>query len=142
MKKQSLNVQTDSQVKTYAIISKYLPEKKTENANYEFSTDEILEKLNLLINLSCQSASLKPLKVAQKNGLFRKERSQINLFIQTPFGEFKSTIFRLAAEHYPSVILTDVTFPKLVGSYDIKSKRIVPSACWEHRKETVILDEI
>ncbi|MFB0523118.1 MAG: hypothetical protein ACETV1_05075 [Candidatus Bathyarchaeia archaeon] len=102
---------------------------------------EILERLNLLVNLSCQSASLDPLNVAQKNGDYRRERSQINVFVQTPFGEFKSTIFRSIQGCYPAVTMTDVSFPKLVGSFDIESRTVVPSACWEYRKKTIILDE-
>lgn len=133
-------LQSVSQVKSCVSLSKYLPEQPKGEA-MKNDASEILEKLNVLLNLSCQSARLPSLKVAQKDGNYRRERSQINVFIQTPFGEFKSTIFRFAAQHYPATILTDVTFPKLVGSYDVESRRIVPSACWEYRNKTIIFDE-
>jgi hypothetical protein len=129
-----------SQVNTCSANSRCLPEKTGRDAT-EFSAAETLEKLNVLVKLSCQSAKLPPLQVATKDGCYRNERSQISVFIQTPFGEFKSTILKFASQHYPSIILTDVTFPKLVGSYDVESKRIVPSACWEYRKKTILLDE-
>ena len=134
------NEQKNSQVNICSEQSKYLPEKNGRVAT-EFSAAETLEKLNVLVNLSCHSAKLPLLQVATKDGSYRNERSQISVFIQTPFGEFKSTILKFASQHYPSIILTDVSFPKLVGSYDVESKKIVPSACWEYRKQTILLDE-
>lgn len=96
--------------------------------------------LNMMLNLSCHSASLEPMNIAKKRG-YRKERSQINVFVQAPFGEFKSTIFNYVSQHYLSVVLTDISFPKLVGSFDVKSRTVIPSACWEYRNKTIILDE-
>lgn len=96
--------------------------------------------LNMMLNLSCHSANLEHLNIATRKG-YRKERSQINIFVQAPFGEFKSTIFNFVSQHYPSIVLTDISFPKLVGSFDVKSRTVIPSASWEYRNKTIILDE-
>jgi hypothetical protein len=100
-----------------------------------------LANTSLLLNVSCKSASIDKLEIAQKDGSYRLERPQLNVFVHAPFGQFKSTIFRQVADKYPAIILTDVTHPKLVGSYDVEQKTIVPSACWTHRNQTIILDE-
>ena len=105
-----------------------------------FYGENLTDAMNLLLNLSCHSANLEPINVAKKRG-YRKERSQINVFVQAPFGEFKSTIFNFVSQHYPSIVLTDISFPKLVGSFDVKSRTVIPSACWEYRDRTIILDE-
>jgi hypothetical protein len=105
------------------------------------SLEQLLNYTSLLLNISCRSASIKCLEVARKDGSYRPERPQLNLFIDAPYGQFKTTTFREVERHYESTILTDVTFPKLVGSYDVEQKRIVPSALWTYRNKTLIFDE-
>jgi hypothetical protein len=107
---------------------------------YVESTSETLRILNKLVNIAAHSVKIKKL-ITKEPYRDYEMRPQLHLLISAPFGEMKSTILREISQLYPSKIITDLTFPSLVGSIDRTTKQIIPAAVWECRNRLMLLDE-
>jgi hypothetical protein len=107
---------------------------------YVESTSETLRILNKLVNIAAHSVKIKKL-ITKEPYRDYEMRPQLHLLISAPFGEMKSTILREISQLYPSKIITDLTFPSLVGSIDRTTKQIIPAAVWECRNKLMLLDE-
>jgi hypothetical protein len=107
---------------------------------YVESTSETLRILNKLVNIAAHSVKIKKL-ITKEPYRDYEMRPQLHLLISAPFGEMKSTILREISQLYPSKIVTDLTFPSLVGSIDRTTKQIIPAAVWECRNKLMLLDE-
>jgi len=107
---------------------------------YVQSTSKTLKILNNLINIAAHSVKIKKL-ILKEPHKEHETRPQLHIIISAPFGEMKSTILREIAQFYPSKIITDLTFPSLVGSIDRTTKQIIPAAVWECRNKLMLLDE-
>lgn len=103
-------------------------------------TSETLKILNKLVNIAGHSIRIKKLVVKEPYRNFEL-RPQLHILISAPFGEMKSTILKEISQIYPSKIITDLTFPSLVGSIDRTTKQIIPAAVWECRNKLMLLDE-
>lgn len=98
------------------------------------------EIISLLVSLSSASLKTKNLVLHEPHRII-KTHGQIHLFISAPFGENKSTILDEIAEYHNTKVLTDVTYPALIGSVDTKTNTIIPAAVWECRKNFLLIDE-
>jgi hypothetical protein len=107
---------------------------------YVESTSETLKILNKLVNIAAHSVKIKKL-ITKEPYKDYEMRPQLHILISAPSGEMKSTILREISQYYPSKIITDLTFPSLVGSIDRTTKQIIPAAVWECRNKLMLLDE-
>jgi len=107
---------------------------------YVKSDKKIFTVLNDLINISAASIRIRRVIIKEK---FRNYelRPQLHLFISAPFGQFKSTLLNEISKSYPTTLLTNLSFPGLVGSIDRTTHQIIPGSAWEARNKILLLDE-
>jgi len=106
----------------------------------ELSVIASLKDVNLLLNVAAHSVKIKELSIEEPGGKCYL-RPTLHIFLSAPFGHGKSTLLKQLMSNYPSVLLTHVTVPGLIGSIDRSSKMIISAAAWEARNKLLILDE-
>jgi len=103
-------------------------------------TDVDLQLVNFLLNIAAHSVKIEELVIEEPSSKYQL-RPTLHIFLSAPFGHGKSTLLKQLMAAYPSVLLTHVTVPGLIGSIDRSSKMIIPAAAWEARRKLLILDE-
>ena len=118
-------------------MGKYISNQERDRQIIEISQKQISK----LINIALASSQIETLVVKEKNGDY-EFRPDIHLFIYGEKGSTKSTLLKEISRKIPTIPpYTHLTFPALVGSIDKDTKQIIHGACWECKRNFLLLDE-
>ncbi len=100
----------------------------------------ILAIMNLLLNISCESASVETLLVREQHKT-QALRPQVHVLLQSSPGALKTTILEDIGRAYNVTPCSYATYAAMIGSIDRTTGQVIPGLVWETRKKPLLLDE-